>query len=56
MTNPQFEREKNYGTAMAIARKLLSEGVISQQDYRKINTMMDKKYAPCLGSLCSIKA
>jgi len=39
MTNGQFEREKNYGVVMAVARMMLSKGLISEKDYRKIDTI-----------------
>jgi hypothetical protein len=51
MTNGQFEREKNYGVVMAVARMMLSKGLISEKDYRKIDTIyspiLSLVYFPC---------
>lgn len=33
-----------YQIAMTIARSMLSEGIISEAEYHKIDTMMTKKY------------
>ncbi len=51
MTTEQFEREKNYRTSLAIARNLVTRGIISEKDYRKIDTMLNKKFSPLLGSI-----
>ena len=51
MTNGQFEREKNYGVVMAVARMMLSKGLISEKDYRKIDTIYKAKYRPVIGAL-----
>ena len=51
MTKEQFNREISYNTAMAIARSLLTNGLISDKDYRKIDTMFKKKYRPIIGGL-----
>ena len=51
MTNEQFDREKNYGAAMAVTRLMLSKGLISEKDYRKIDTIYKAKYRPVIGAL-----
>ena len=51
MTKEQFDREKNYGAAMAVARSMLSKGLISEKDYRKIDTIYSRKYRPIIGAL-----
>lgn len=51
MMPEQFEREKNYGASMAVARTMLSKGLISERDYRKIDTIFRKKYRPIIGAL-----
>jgi len=55
VTNGQFERETNYGAAMAIARSMLTKGLINDRDYRKIDTMFRKKYKPLIGGLYTKK-
>ena len=51
MTNEQFEREKNYRTALSITKGLLNRGIITEKDYRRIDTMLTKKFRPLLGSI-----
>ena len=51
MTKLQFNREVSYGAAMAIARSLLTKGLINDKDYRKIDTKFKKKYRPIIGNL-----
>ena len=51
MTKEQFEREKNYGAGVAIARSMFSKGLITEKDYRKIDTIFRKKYRPLIGAL-----
>ena len=55
MTKEQFEREMNYGASMAIAREMLSKGLITERDYRKIDTILKKKYRPLIGAWFGIK-
>lgn len=55
MTREQFDREKNYGTAMAVARAMLSKGVITEDDYHKIDAVFTEKYRPLIGSTIAIK-
>jgi len=50
MSHEQFEREKNYRVSIAIAKTMLSKGLISDSDYRKIDTMLIAKYRPIIGS------
>jgi hypothetical protein len=52
MSKEQFEREKNYQVMVSIARNMVKKGLISKQEYKKIDTIMFKKYRPLLGSLC----
>ncbi len=46
-------REAKYQAAMHMARNLLKQGVIDEEDYRKFDTKMTEKYHPILGSLFS---
>ena len=49
MTKEQFNREKHYGAIMAVARAMLSEGVITEGEYNKIDTIFTEKYQPLIG-------
>jgi len=48
MTQERFEREINYALAMAVARGMLKNGIITQSDYRKIETIFRRKYRPII--------
>jgi len=52
MTQEQFEREKAYRVTLSIAKTMLQNGLINEQEYKKIDTMMIEKYRPLLGVLC----
>ena len=49
MTQEQFDRQKNYGAAMAVARAMLTKGIITEEEYNKIDTMFTNKYQPLIG-------
>ena len=51
MTKEQFDREKNYRVSLAITKSLLNKEIITKSDYRKIDTMLTKKYKPLLGNV-----
>ena len=51
MPREQFDRETNYGVAMAAARAMLSSGIIDRRNYKKIDTMLRRKYRPIIGTL-----
>ena len=51
MNKEQFRRESRYGMVMALARVMLTKGIITDRDYRKIDTMFKAKYQPIIGSL-----
>jgi len=53
MTRDEERRECLYQTTMSLARKLLSDGIISGEEYRAFDTKMKKKYSPVFGSLFS---
>jgi len=48
-----FNREKLYQATMSVARKMLSEGLISEEEYRQIDTIFLAKYQPVFGTLFS---
>ena len=51
MTKEQFDREMTYGVLASIARKMLMQGLLSERDYRKMDTIFKEKYQPIIGSL-----
>lgn len=55
MNDTDFEREKAYQTTMSLVRQLRKNGTFTDEDYRRIDTMMLEKYRPILGTLLSGK-
>ena len=51
MTKEQFDREKNCRVSLAITKKLLDKGIITENDYRKIDTMLAQKHCPIFGTI-----
>jgi hypothetical protein len=51
MSKEQFNREARYGAALAVARAMLVKGLITDKDFRKIDTMFKQKYRPLIGGL-----
>ena len=51
MNKEQFNREKMYLATMNLAKNLLNQGVITEEQYAQIDTIFTKKYAPSLSTL-----
>ncbi|MEA4896905.1 MAG: SHOCT domain-containing protein [Christensenellaceae bacterium] len=46
MTSDQFEREMRYQAMIAISQKMLSEGLLSADDFEKIDDYLREQYRP----------
>jgi hypothetical protein len=53
MTEQQFQAEKRYQVALAIAKALLEKGLLTQEEYYVIDTILLEKFQPALGTLLS---
>jgi len=53
MSKEQFERERLYQATIAVARTMLRNGLITEDEFAIIDTKMREKYRPLLGSLLS---
>ena len=53
MSKEEFRNEKLYQSTMHLARKMLEEGIISEEEYRQIDTIFLEKYKPVFGTLLS---
>lgn len=53
MSRNDFQSEKLYQATMSMARKMLHDGLISEEDYRQIDTIFLEKYRPVFGTLFS---
>jgi len=51
MTKEQFECEKNYQTSRAVVKSMLNNGLITEKEYKKIDTKLIGKYCPLIGSI-----
>ena len=56
MSEKQMRDEKLYQTTMHLARKMLDEGLISEDEYAIIDTIFLEKYRPIFGTLFSESA
>jgi len=50
MTTEQFDREKTYQAALAIARAMREQGIIGDDDYIKTEAVLRLKFSPSIGS------
>ena len=53
MGKEQMRQEKLYQATMSMVRRMLAEGLITEEEYRQIDTMFLEKYRPLFGTLCS---
>lgn len=53
MTKEEFYNEKMYQATMALARQMLREGLITEEEYREVEAVFLKKYKPVLGEIFS---
>ena len=51
MTKEQFQREKMYQATMGMVRRMRSTGIISSEEYAKVEQIFLKKYKPLIGSI-----
>ena len=53
MSSDDFNREAQYQLTMSYVKQLKRNGMITEEEYRKIDIIMLKKYRPVLGTLLS---
>ena len=49
MTPEQFDREKKYQAALAVARTMLRQGIINDDDFNKTEAILRDKFSPMIG-------
>jgi len=50
MTKEQFDREMKYQAALAMARAMLKQGIITEADFNKTEAILREKFCPFIGS------
>lgn len=53
ISKEQMRQEKLYQVTMSMVRRMLAEGLITEEEYRQIDTMFLEKYRPLFGTLFS---
>jgi hypothetical protein len=53
VSKEQLKNEKLYQATMSMVRRMLENGLISEEEYRQIDTMFLEKYHPVFGTLFS---
>jgi len=48
MNSEQFSRQLDYGVSMSLAREMLKQGIISRNDYTKIDQFLNDKHKPVI--------
>ena len=49
MTQEQFDRERRYCVTMAIIGEMLGRGILTEREYRQIETILAGKIRPSIG-------
>ena len=55
MSEKEFRAELRYRMSLSVARSMLEEGAITEEEYRQIDTILLKKHRPTLGTLLAGK-
>lgn len=53
MSEERMHDEKMYQATMCMVRRMLEDGLISEEEYRQIDTIFLEKYRPVFGTLFS---
>lgn len=53
MSEEMFTAEMRYQVAVSLARKLLTQGLLTEEEYAVIDTILLKEIGPSLGTLLS---
>ena len=53
MTPKEYRNDMLYHAAISIGKSLLEKGLITQEEYAEIDTILLQKYSPYLGGLLS---
>ncbi len=51
MNHEQFQREKNYRMSLSIAKAMLTNGVITEKEFKRIDMLLVNRYKPVIGGI-----
>ena len=51
MTQAQFARERDYGAAMVLAGEMAARGLVTPEEYVKMDALCRQKYRPLIGRI-----
>jgi len=54
MTHEQFRRERGYGAAMAIAGEMRAHGLVTPEEYDKMNALFTQRHRPLIGRISTL--
>ena len=55
VSKEQFRAERLYLMSLSVAKTMLKKGIISEDEYSEIDTILLEKYRPVLGTLLAGK-
>jgi len=55
MSREEFRAERLYLMSLFVAKSMLKKGIISEGEFKQVDTILLKKYRPALGTLLSGK-
>ena len=55
MTKAQFARERDYGAAMALAGEMAARGLVTPEEYVKMDALCRQKYRPLIGRISPLR-
>lgn len=55
MDKEEFRAEKIYQVTISLVKSMRKQGIISEEDYAQIDTILLEKYRPVLGTLLAGK-
>lgn len=55
MSEEEFRAERLYRMSLSVAKSMLEKGIISEDEFSEIDTILLEKYRPTLGTLLAGK-
>lgn len=55
MSSEQFDREASYRAALSIVKDWLSQGLITDTEYARFDTILIRKFSPVWGAIIALR-